>query len=208
MYSIHEVTQIQDRKNEVEAWYHEGFPNYNLIAGLDSPEEHLKELRNLKDEREKLYSKIEEKSQLVLALFLDTILYCPDFIIRKRITKKKRDDKIITERDYLDSERRKAAKRYKKAVDNILKVVERENRKLSAGINPITVKVHNPYNEIESFKHRPQERSIKFIKGLSNVLSLCFESQADRARIIEDVYKFVYGISKEDIYHKTIAKQC
>jgi len=213
MYSTHEVAQIQGRKNEIEAWYHEGFPNYNLIAGLDSPEENLTELRNLKNEREKLYSKIEEKSPLALALFLDKILYYPDIIIRKRITKEKKDSKIIVERDYLDSQKRQAAKHYKEAIEKIQNAVDRENRKLrekhhSFALYPISVKIYNPYNEIESFTHRPPGKHVKLIKDLSNILSLYCEKQTDRASIIEDAFRSIYGIPEGNIDHRTIARQC
>jgi len=217
-YTFFEVKKIQDRKNEIESWYHKGFPNYNLIAGLEFPEKHLTGLRNLKNEREKLYSKIEEKSPLVLALLLDAILYYPDIMSGKRLApcltiKKQSRDKITTERDYLDSERRQAAKHYNKAVKNIQRAVERENKKLkekhhSFAINPISVKIHNPFDHIESIKHRPQERGIDLIKTLAEILSPCFETQAERSRIIAEVFQLVYGVPESNIDHRSIAKYC
>lgn len=211
-----DINKLKLRKNEIEKWYHEGFPNYNLIAGLDSQKERLTELRNLKCEREKLYDTIEAKSPLALTLFLDEILSYPDIVSGKRLkaifSGKKSKDKILAGRDYLDSEKRQAAKLYKKAIKNIQNAVDRENKKLKEKysgftINPINVKIHNPYG-IESVKGKPPEKSIQFIKTLSNILSPCFESQADRARIVAKVFQLIYGVPETHLDHKNIARQC
>jgi hypothetical protein len=216
MYEIHEVKQIQDRKNEIESWYREDSPNRNLITGLtshDSYEKHLAKLRDLKNEREKLYSRIEEKSPLALALLLETILCYPDITIRGRITEKKRDSKIITKRDYKDSQTRKALKHYKKAIENIQKAVKRENKKLkekghSFYLYPINVTIHNPSNDIESIEHRPQERGVDLIKNLADILFPCFKTQTERAKTIKSILQIIYGVPESNIDQRNIAKYC
>jgi hypothetical protein len=197
--------KLLDKENEKE---------YEQFIVDQVAKKHLSKLKKFRSEREEIYSQLEKNDTLLLLEFLDLISAFPDIVHKKRLTRERSDEsRISSERDYLESEKRKAAQWYKRTVKNIEKCVDRENEKLfkkyhGNRLQPITVEIHNPYKEIDSLGHRPAQRYIKFIRDLSKLISNKVEKPAERSLFIGSVLKYFYGLPDSAIDPRTIRKHC